>query len=79
MGITGDALRDEAAGQEKIAGSGDVIAGFVPIIGEPEQGRMHEKESAEEQCVRGYEGKAAQVSSFSFLVSRETPLSFALS
>jgi hypothetical protein len=49
VGVRDCAERNQRAGAEEIVRSGDVVAGFVPVVGQPQQGEMGEIECDEDE------------------------------
>ena len=49
MRIRERAEGDQSAGAEEIVSRGDVVAGLVPVIGQPQQSEMREIEANEDQ------------------------------
>jgi len=60
VGVAGDRGRDEAAGQEKVAGGGDVVAGLVPVIGKPKERSVGEEDRGEDESEDERERESSQ-------------------
>jgi hypothetical protein len=49
VGVGERAVGNQRAGAEEIVGGRDVVAGLVPVVGEPQQGEVREIESDEDE------------------------------
>jgi hypothetical protein len=57
-------VRDEGAGMVEVQRGGDVVATFVPEVGQVEQGEMAERDGGEECCIEygaGQVGEACEL------------------
>jgi hypothetical protein len=51
VGVCDGSLRDKSACAEEVPGGGNVIAGFVPEVGEAEEAKVREVDADEEERI----------------------------
>jgi hypothetical protein len=57
VGVGESAEGNQRAGAEEIVGGGDVVAGFIPVVGQPQQGEVGEIECDKDQRKDQPQGK----------------------
>jgi hypothetical protein len=61
MGVRERGVRNERAGAEEVPGGGDVVAGFVPVVGKAQQREVGEVERDKDERKDQPQGKVAVV------------------